>query len=178
MSHLRPPIGPGDHVLGNADALVTLVEYGDYECPHCGAAHAVLKDVLRRVGSDVRLVFRNFPLAQVHPHAVAAAEAAEAAAAQGEFWAMHDLLFENQDALEPDDLLTYAKTIGLDVARFAEDLSRSTFAEKVQADFSSGVRSGVNGTPSFFIDDARFDDSWDGDTLTATLLEVANAKRR
>ena len=119
MSKLRPPVGPDDHALGSETAPVTLVEYGDYECPHCGAAHPIVKRVLRRVGRDVRFVFRNFPLGEMHPHAVQAAEAAEAAGLQDEFWRMHDQLFEHQDALEREDLVGYAKELGLDSARFA-----------------------------------------------------------
>jgi protein-disulfide isomerase len=177
MSKLKPPVGPGDHVLGRETAPVTLVEFGDYECPHCAAAHPIVKEVLRRAGPDVRFAFRNFPLTEMHPHAFLAAEAAEAAAAQDQFWPMHDQLFENQQALEPEDLVGYAKALRLDVERFAADLSRDAFAQKVKSDFSSGVRSGVNGTPTFFIDGVRFDDSWDPDTLLAALADAAHPKR-
>lgn len=176
MSTLKPRLGPSDHVLRGADARVELVEFGDFECPHCRAAHGELKQVLRRVGSGLLFAFRNFPLSQIHPHALLAAEAAEAAGAQGEFWPMHDRLFENQQALEPDDLLAYAKALRLDVARFAEDLSRNTHAAKVKSDFSSGVRSGVNGTPTFFVDGVRYDASWDADTLTTALEAAIRAK--
>jgi len=169
MSHMRPAIGVGDHMLGDAKAPVTLVEYGDYECPHCGAAYPIVKDALRRAGKDVRFVFRNFPLSEMHPHAFRAAEAAEAAAAQGEFWPMHDLLFENQDALEPTNLAEYAKRLGLDSHRFTAELRDGTHAAKVRSDFSSGVRSGVNGTPTFFIQGTRLDGPWDLDSLVAAL---------
>jgi protein-disulfide isomerase len=170
-------VGAGDHVLGDPDAPVTLVEYGDFDCPHCGRAHPTVQEVLRRMGAAVRFVYRNFPLSQAHPHALVAAEAAEAAAAQGKFWPMHDRLFEHQDALEVDDLIGHARALGLDTARFAEDLDTHAHLEKVQADFRSGVRSGVNGTPTFFIDGARFDGSWDADTLAAALQEAVDAKR-
>jgi protein-disulfide isomerase len=177
MSTLKPRLGPSDHVVGAEGATVELVEFGDFECPHCGAAHGVLKQVLHRVGSGLLFAFRNFPLSQIHPHAFLAAEAAEAAGAQGEYWPMHDKLFENQEALEPDDLVAYAKILRLDVARFAEDLSRNTHAAKVKGDFSSGVRSGVNGTPTFFVDGVRYDESWDPDTLTAALKAAIRARQ-
>jgi len=178
MSRLRPPVGPDDHALGDADAPVTLVEYGDYECPHCGAAHPIVKRALRKLGAEVRFVFRNFPLGQIHPHAVEAAEAAEAAGLQGEFWRMHDHLFEHQDALEREDLMGYAKKFGLDSARFARDLDSDAIEDRVRSDFASGARSGVNGTPTFFIDGERFDESWDEDSLVAALRGAAAKGRR
>jgi protein-disulfide isomerase len=175
MSRLRPPVGADDHVLGPENAPATLVEYGDYECPHCGRAHPIVKRVLRKLGKDVRFVFRNFPLAEMHPHALGAAIAAEAAGLQGAdaFWRMHDWVFEHQDALERDDLVGYAKHLGLDGARFARDLDRHEIEERVRSDFASGVRSGVNGTPTFFIDGVRYDESWDEDTLAAALRAAA-----
>ena len=176
MSTLKPPLGPSDHVLGTPNARVELVEFGDFECPHCGAAHEMLKQVLRHVGRELLLGFRNFPLSEVHPRAFLAAEAAEAAGAQGKYWPMHDMLFENQQALDPEDLLAYAKHLRLDVARFAEDVSRNAYAGKVKSDFSSGVRSGVNGTPTFFVDGARYDLNLDADTLTTALRAVIRAK--
>jgi protein-disulfide isomerase len=128
-----------------------------------------VKAVQKRLGSRLRFVFRNFPLNNAHPHAQAAAEAAEAAGAQGKFWEMHDVIFENQDALETDDLLGYAKDLGLDVDRLASELARGEHRSRVQQDFRSGVRSGVNGTPTFFINGARFDGSWDEPGLLAAL---------
>ena len=178
MSKLRPPVGPDDHALGSETAPVTLVEYGDYECPHCGAAHPIVKRVLRRVGRDVRFVFRNFPLGEMHPHAVQAAEAAEAAGLQDEFWPMHDQLFEHQDALEREDLVGYAKELGLDSARFERDLDRDAIEERVRSDFASGVRSGVNGTPTFFINGTRFDESWDEDSLVAALKGASQTRSK
>jgi protein-disulfide isomerase len=136
---------------------VILVEYGDYECPACGQAHYILQNLLAQAGDTVTLVFRNFPLTTVHPHAQLAAEAAEAAGAQGKFWQMHDTLFENQQALDADSLLEYAASLGLDVDAFAEDLTQRRFADRVREDFLSGVRSGVNGTPTFFINGVRHD---------------------
>jgi protein-disulfide isomerase len=157
---LTPPVGAQDHAIGADDAPVTLVEYGDYECPYCGMAHPVVKEVQRVLGNQLRFVFRNFPLAEAHPHARFAAQAAEAAGTQGRFWEMHDMLFENQAALEPADVGGYAKSIGLDVGRFEQELEAGTYAKKVRDDFRSGARSGVNGTPTFFVNGERYDGSW------------------
>jgi protein-disulfide isomerase len=157
---LTPPVTERDHVLGDEAAPVTLVEYGDFECPYCGMAHPIVQAAQENLGSDLRLVFRHFPLAESHPHARLAAQAAEAAAAQGHFWEMHDMLFEHQDALEAEDLLGYAKSIGLDVARFASELKAGTYEKRVRDDFRSGVKSGVNGTPTFFVNGDRYDGSW------------------
>jgi protein-disulfide isomerase len=178
MNMLIPPVSETDHIRGAADALVTLVEYGDFECPHCGRAHVFVLDALERLGDDVRFVFRHFPLAQAHPHAPYAAEAAEAAGEQGRFWPMHDVLFENQDALESDDLVAYADELELDVKRFVDQLEAGIHQAKVQADFRSGVRSGVNGTPTFFIDGQRFDGSWADGDLVLALASVARGKQR
>jgi protein-disulfide isomerase len=166
---LTPPVSERDHVLGPASAAVTLVEYGDYECPFCGAAYPIVKEVLRISGPEVRFAFRNFPLSQVHPHAERAAEAAEAAGAPGKFWQMHDLLYEHQRALDDQHLLTYAARLGLDVRRFAQDLTDRAHAGRVREDFLSGVRSGVNGTPTFFINGVRHDGSYDLETLLAAV---------
>ncbi len=171
-SQLKPPVSDRDHAQGPADAKLTLVEYGDYECPHCGRAYPIVKVVQKRLGSRLRFVFRNFPLNNAHPHAQAAAEAAEAAGAQGKFWEMHDAIFENQGALENDDLRRYAEDLGLDVDRFASELDREVYGDRVRGDFRSGVRSGVNGTPTFFINGARFDGSWDEAGLLAALQAV------
>jgi protein-disulfide isomerase len=163
------PVGARDHAQGPEAAPVTLVEYGDYECPHCGRAYPIVKAVQERLGKRLRFVFRNFPLREAHPHAEAAAESAEAAAGQGKFWEMHDVLFENQGALAGTDLLAYAEGLGLDAKRIARDLEAGTHAPRVREDFVSGVRSGVNGTPTFFINGARFDGSWDEDGLAAAI---------
>lgn len=157
---LTPPIGAQDHAAGPAGAPVTLVEYGDYECPYCGMAYPVVKRVQSALGNQLRFVFRNFPLAEAHPHARLAAQAAEAAGAQGRFWEMHDMLFENQSALEPADIVGYAQSVGLDLKRFEQDMEAGTYAKKVRDDFRSGVRSGVNGTPTFFVNGERYDGSW------------------
>ena len=169
-ARLSLPVTDRDHTQGSAQAAVTLVEYGDYECPHCGRAHPIVKEVQRRLGSKLRFVFRNFPLAEMHPHAQHAAEAAEAAAGQERFWEMHDTLFEHQRSLDDWHLVQYAQTLGLDLQRFQQDLTSHTYAGRVREDFRSGVRSGVNGTPTFFINGVRHDDSWDIETLTDALL--------
>lgn len=166
---LTLPVGERDHIQGATNAPLTLVEYGDYECPHCGRAYPIVQEVQRRLGTRLRFVFRNFPLSNLHPHAAHAAEAAEAAAAQGKFWEMHDVLFEHQHALTDGALVRHAATLGLDVARFETDLGGHKYAHRVREDFQSGVRSGVNGTPTFFINGERYEDSWDADTLTETL---------
>jgi protein-disulfide isomerase len=162
-----------DHIQGRADAAVTLVEYGDYECPYCGAAYPIVKQVQDRMGERLRFVFRNFPISTSHPHAEQAAEAAEAAGAQDRFWEMHDLLYENQDRLEPQDLRGYAERLGLDIEAFDRDLAEHIHATRVHEDFMSGVRSGVNGTPSFYINGAKHNDSYDFETLLAALERAA-----
>jgi len=168
---LTPPVGPRDHAAGPADAPVTLVEYGDYQCPHCGRAYPIVKEVRQRLGARLRFVFRNFPLTKVHPEAEHAAEAAEAAAAQGGdgFWQMHDRLFERQFALDDDHLVEYAMELGLDADRIRGELEAGTHSAHVRDDFMSGVKSGVNGTPTFFINGVRYDGSWDLESLQAAL---------
>jgi protein-disulfide isomerase len=171
---LTMPVSDGrDHIQGPADAAVTLIEYGDYECPYCGAAYPIVKEVQARMAERLRFVFRNFPISTAHPHAELAAEAAEAAATQGSFWEMHDLLYENQQRLRDEDLRSYAEKLGLDVGRFVSDLAEHVHADRVREDFISGVRSGVNGTPTFYINGARHDDSYDAETLLAALERAA-----
>ena len=162
-----------DHVQGPANAAVTLLEYGDYECPFCGAAYPIVKHVQETMGERLRFVFRNFPITTAHPHAEQAAEAAEAAAAQGQFWPMHDLLYENQRHLETDDLIAYASRLGLDVPRFQRELADHVHAARVREDFMSGVRSGVNGTPTFYIDGERYEGSYDAEPLLDALKQAA-----
>jgi len=140
-----------DHVLGNPDAPVTLLEYGDYECPYCGAAAPVLRRVVEESDGQVRLVFRNFPLAGVHPFALTAALAAEAAAAQGAFWPMHELIFARQHRLDDAALRAYAEELGLDGGQVVGDAAQA-FGDKVEADFAAGLEAGVGGTPTVFID--------------------------
>src|SRR3954454_1624835 len=146
-----------DHALGSAAAPITLLEFGDYECPYCGNAHPVIKRLIAEMGPRLRFVFRNFPMNSVHPHAGVAAQAAEAAGAQGKFWAMHDLLYEHQKDLDEIEMSQFALRAGLEIYRFDADLSSERFAPRVAEDLKSGVRSGVNGTPTFFINGQRYD---------------------
>ena len=166
------PVSDSDHIDGPADAPVTLVEYGDYECPYCGQAYVILQQLKELFGDQLRVVYRHFPLATIHPHAQSAAEAAEAAGAQGRFWDMHGLLFENQEALEDDDLETYAADIGLDMVRFTHDMTEHRHAARIREDVRGGIRSGVNGTPAFFINESRYDGVYDADSLGAAITEV------
>jgi protein-disulfide isomerase len=162
-----------DHIQGPEDAPATLVEYGDYECPYCGAAYPIIKEVQGRMGERLRFVFRNFPITTSHPHAEQAAEAAEAAASQARFWEMHDLLYENQQALLVEDLRAHAGRLSLDVATFERELAEHVHAARVREDFMSGVRSGVNGTPTFYVNGVRHDGSYDLETLLGVLEEAA-----
>jgi protein-disulfide isomerase len=170
-TQLAVPVNAQDHSRGPKDAPITLVEYGDFECPHCGQAHYQLQELEKAIGESMRLVFREFPLTTVHPHAAQAAEAAESAGAQRKFWPMHDVLFENQDALAEEDLLQYAAAIDLDVEQFARDLIQERFAPRVREHFMGGVRSGVNGTPTFFINGVRHDGGFDYQSLLEAINE-------
>ena len=162
-----------DHIQGQTTAAVTLVEYGDYECPYCGAAYPIIKEIQSRMGDRLRFVFRNFPISTSHPHAEQAAEAAEAADAQGKFWEMHDTIYENQRHLRDEDLLAHAARLELDVERFAKELGEHVHAPRVHEDFMSGVRSGVNGTPTFYINGIRHDDSYETEILLDALERAA-----
>ena len=177
MAKLRVPVGPGDHMQGPADAPVTLVEYGDYECPHCGSAYPIVKALQKKFGNRLRFVFRNFPLREVHPHAEAAAETAEFAGEHKKFWEMHDLIFENQSSLSERLLGELTQQLGLDANALRESLSSGKFSERVARDFSSGVRSGVNGTPTFFINGARHDGPFDFATLADSIQEAARTRK-
>jgi len=168
-SQLRRPVDDHDHSQGPATAPVTLIEYGDYECPYCGAAYPIVKEIQQRLGDRLRFVFRNFPITTAHPHAEHAAEAAETAGAQGKFWEMHDELYEHQNALTDRDLEAHAEAVGLDVERWVADMEAQTFAERVRTDFMGGVRSGVNGTPTFYINGRRHDGSYDLETLLGAI---------
>jgi protein-disulfide isomerase len=174
VARLVLPVGERDHVQGPANAPVTLVEYGDYECPFCGRAHPIVQAVQERLGRRMRFVFRHFPLTEIHPRALPAAEAAEAAGRQGRFWEMHDLLYENQPALDDPDLLRYAQHLGLDLPRFVSEVAEHVHEPRIREDFMSGVRSGVNGTPTFFINGIRHDGPWDVDTLSDALMAAAH----
>lgn len=175
MSRLAMPVTERDHIRGSLDAPVTLVEYGDYECPHCGQAYYVLKAIEEREGHSLCIAFRNFPLTTVHPHAQMAAEAAEAAGGQGKFWPMHDMLFENQQALEEQYLQAYAEMLGLNIPRFIRALIEHPYTPRVREDVLSGARSGVNGTPAFFINNLRYDGPYDFRSLALAIEETREA---
>jgi len=176
---LTAPVGSDDHTQGPEIAPVTLVEYGDYECPHCARAHPIVQEVQRHLGDTVRFVFRNFPLREAHPHAEHAAEAAESVAVHGgeaAFWDMHDLMFENQETLEDSALVAYGGSLGVDETALADDLVSGAMANRVNRDFRSGIRSGVNGTPTFFVNGQRYDGDWsDADIFAANLRSLARA---
>jgi protein-disulfide isomerase len=168
-ARLAVPVSQSDHQQGPESAPVTLVEFGDYECPYCGQAYPIVKEIQRRLGDRLRFVFRNFPLTQSHPHAEHAAEAAEAAAIQGKFWEMHDYLFEHQQALEDTHLVHYAVALQLDQEKFEREMTTHMYANRVREDFLSGIRSGVNGTPTFYINGVRHDASYALETLLAAI---------
>lgn len=156
---LKPSVNINDHAQGNLNGDLVIVEYGDYQCPYCGAAYPVLKELMKEFGSQVKFVFRNFPLSEMHQYAKAAAIAAEAANLQGKFWEMHDAIYENQQSLNDLYLFELAENVGLNIAQFKEDIQKVELSEKVDSDFESGVMSGVNGTPSFFINGNKFNGS-------------------
>lgn len=173
---LAPAVSDQDHVLGDDSTLVTLIEYGDFECPFCGAAYPVLKRVQERLSNRLRFVFRHFPIAQSHPHAEHAAEAAESVAVQagdGAFWIMHNLMFEHQSALDDASLARYAEKVGADGQEVLRDLRDERYQRAVRDSFMQGVRAGVNGTPTLFIDRIRYDGPRDEETLVAALELVA-----
>jgi protein-disulfide isomerase len=174
MIALTLPDPDRDHISASADGLIRLLEYGDYECPLCGDAQPIIKEIQRRLGDNLLFAFRHFPLTQIHPHSEHAAEAAEAAGAQENFWSMHDILFENQGALEDEDLAEYAAELGLDVKRLIREVTSSVYASRIREDFKSGVRGGVNGTPTFFINGERYDGARDlKHLLNALTAQVA-----
>ena len=170
-----PVTSKRDHCLGPDDAPVTLLEYGDYECPYCGRAYAIIKRIQDYFGDQLCFAYRNFPLTQVHPHAQNAAEAAEAAGVQGKFWEMHNMLYENQAALDVPSLREYALVLELDMESFDIEMMRHVHAERVREDFMSGVRSGVNGTPTFYLNGIRYDGSLSEDRLMTALEELVEA---
>lgn len=172
MTRLSVPVNADDHRQGDRDAPCTLLEYGDYQCPSCRAAYPIVKRVQKHFGNRLSFVFRNFPLTQMHPFAEPAAETAEFAAAHGKFWQMHDLIYENQDRLDEQLLLELAQQLHLAPARLIESLESKQFEPRVKADFSSGVRSGVNGTPTFFINGQRHDGPHDFDSLVLAIDQV------
>jgi len=175
MSRLRVPITENDHVLGLETAHCTLVEYGDYQCPHCRAAQPVIEQLRQDFGKKLRFVFRNFPLNQSHAEAQGAAEAAEFAGSKGKFWEMHDVLFKHQERLGELFYVEQAEALGLSGDELRKALKDGTFTKRVQDDFSGGVRSGVNGTPTFFINDERHNGSNSFDSLAAKIGSALQA---
>jgi protein-disulfide isomerase len=178
MATLKVPVNDQDHVQGPEHASATLVEYGDFECPYCGLAYPIVKQVQKHFGERLRFVFRNFPLAEAHPHAVAAAETAEFAGANGRYWPMHDLLFENQRRFSPKFFLSLAQELKLSRETLREALDQGVYAGRVSEDFNSGVRSGVNGTPTFFINGRRHDAPYDFEVLVAAIERAARDDRK
>ena len=167
------PVSKRDHIRGPATAPVTLLEYGDYECPYCGAAHPIVEEVRQQLGDGLRFVFRHFPLTEMHPHAEHAAEAAEEAGERDKFWEMHDTLYENQRALDDRDLAEYAGSLGIAPAALLRAIAEHSHLPRVREDFMSGVRSGVNGTPTFFINGVRHDGPYDLETLLTAIADAA-----
>ena len=175
VARLTIPVGDDDHVLGPDVAPVTLVEYGDYQCPYCGQAFLVVHDLLRLRGESMRFVFRHFPLTNVHPYAELAAEVAEAAAARGKFWEMHDWLFEHQRNINPRHLMVGVEQLGLPSDEIAREVSGHQLLDRVRRDFVGGVRSGVNGTPTFYVNGVRHDGGYTLDELLEAVDEAAEA---
>lgn len=169
------PVSPRDHIRGPASAPVTLVEYGDYECPYCGDASAAVDELRSEAGDSLCFVFRNFPLTEVHPHAEHAAEIAEAAATHDKFWAMYDMLYAHQDTLDDQHLAEYAIALGMPASDIRTALAKHAYLNRVHEDFLSGVRSGVNGTPTFFVNGVRHDGSFDLETLRNAVSQAAQA---
>jgi protein-disulfide isomerase len=165
---LKIAISEKDHSQGPDNAPLTLVEYGDYQCPHCGRAYPIVKRLQKALGKKMKLVFRNFPLSEIHEDALNAAKIAEAAALQGKFWEMHDALFENQENLDEESLIRYGNELGLNAEKLDEDSAQPEIEERISVEFEGGVRSGVNGTPTFFVNGVRYDGDWSyGPFLTA-----------
>jgi protein-disulfide isomerase len=177
ITTLDPPAGVSDHARGSQTALVTLVEYGEYECARCGQAHLFAREARRRFGDRLRFVFRHFVRMGVHAHAQHAAEAAEAAGAQGRFWEMHDALFTHQEALDNGFLVEYADALGLDMSRFLRDMAGHVYADHVRQDLQSGMRSGVERTPTFFLDGVRFDSDGSEEALLAAITDLVAARQ-
>jgi protein-disulfide isomerase len=173
---LTLPVGERDHFEGPSDALMVLVEYGDYQCPYCGAAYPIVKKVQKDLGKRLRFVFRNFPITNAHPYAQWAAETAEAAAVQGKFWEMHDYLYENQVSLGDGAFFAkYEKDLKLDSAKIKREVAQHVHLARIQEDYMSGIRSGVNGTPTFFINGLRYDGYPEFGHLVAALKEAGKA---
>jgi protein-disulfide isomerase len=173
VARLTVPVNDEDHILGPAQAPVTLVEYGDFQCPYCGMAHPIIQELLRLRGETTRFVFRHFPLTNVHPYAELAAEVAEVAGARDRFWPMHDWLYEHQRNINPRHLMVGVEQIGLPSEEIAREVSAHLYLDRVRRDFIGGVRSGVNGTPTFFINGVRHDGGYALEELLEAVDEAA-----
>ena len=169
MSTLKPPINKADHIEGNIEAPVTLVEFGDLQCPHCRRAYPIVKDIQKHFDQKLRFVFRHFPLQNAHPYALPAAIATEAAGKHKKFWEMHDIIYERQDELDEISLFGFAAEIGLKMEEFRKDIMDDVLLRKVEADFESGIRSGVNGTPTFFINGEKHNADFEYDMLVLAI---------
>ena len=170
------PVEGRDHIQGSIHAPITLLEYGDFECPHCAATYPILKAIQQQLGDNLCFAYRNFPLANVHPHAEQAAQAAEAAAAQDSYWEMHDLLFENQDALDIASLQRYAQALRLNTKSFIDELLAGIYSPRVREDFVYGIRGGVNGTPTLFINGSRYDGVPNVEDLLTVMASAVRAR--
>lgn len=175
-TYLAVPVSERDHRQGPATAAVTLVQYGDYECPYTRQSTAVVRDIQQQLGKQLCFVFRNFPLVEIHPHALHAALAAEAAAVQGKFWEMHDYIFHNQHTLEDTDLTRFAEAIGLQVQQFTHALAEHHSLARIEEDMESGERSDVQGTPTFFINEVMYLGSWEQNALLAALQAASQGE--
>ena len=173
---LQPPLGPDDHVSGPADAPYELVMYGDFECPYCAASQSILARVRKRLEGELRFAFRHLPLESVHPHARHAAEASEAAAAQGAFWEMHDRIYESRGALSRDDLIGHAAALGLDAERVGRELAAGDHAARVARDADGAAALGLTSTPAFFVNGVRHTDSYDAGALVTALRGEPGAR--
>jgi protein-disulfide isomerase len=169
---LKDPVSNDDHIQGKKNASITLVEYGDYECPYCMHAYPVVKQIQEHFGTKLRFVFRNFPLTEIHPFAESAAQTAEYAGSEGLFWEMHDLIYENQNDLSLELLLELTKRLNLSQEKLKVVLEKHSFAPKIQKDFIGGVKSGVNGTPTFFINDYRYPGPVEFEDLVLAINEL------
>jgi protein-disulfide isomerase len=178
---LKSPVNETrDHIQGPSTAKITLVQYGDYQCPYCGEAYPIIKKIQKRFGPDLRFVFRNFPITEAHPFAETGAEIAEAAGAQGKFWEMHDFLYENQQSLSNVDFFVRhaIESLGLDGKKLKNEVLTRAYTPRIQEDFMSGIRSGVNGTPTFFINEYRHNGSYDYEVLQEAIEVAMGTKKR
>ena len=171
-TQLKNTVTKRDHILGIKTAPLELLEYGDYQCSSCGDSYLAVKEALRELGKNVVFIFRNFPLTEIHPDAFDAALAAEAAALQNKFWEMYDLLYQNQANLSGNELFAYAKEIGLNMGHFEQDVQSQALSAKIEADMEGGLRSGVSGTPTFYINGEKYEGDWEGDGLTLYLKNL------